>query len=164
MSPNAVNINEHLVAKRVDEMPPGTVGRPGAFPAGSTEGVGEAQSDGSHGSRDRWLSRGLNGDWIREHATPRTAMFTPSKIPRGAGPDANLLSMGITKGCNARGERFTIVDNWKDKKDAHKCLREPWTGTTSFITTSSKKVMDAMVDNYMGATRGPEVNSERISF
>ena len=116
-----------------------------------TEGVGEAQTiedgdAGMGGSRDRWLSRGDGGHWLREHASKRRALFTPYRIPRGPSSSCKLMPIRITRGVNEEtGKKFTIIDDWTLPSTSHRRLKCSWTGTTSFHMPSNKKLLDELL-------------------
>ena len=82
--------------------------------------------------KDAWSSRGDGGDWVRIHATPRRSLFTPGRVPRGPSDIDRLHAERITKGINASGRMFKIIDDWRCPQVAHKVLDEPWTGCTIF--------------------------------
>ena len=84
-----------------------------------------------HGG-DRWHARGVEGSWIRMHTTPRTALFTPSKVARGPANLDKISNTRITVGVYESGEKFRVEDEWREKKRAHMQLSSPWTGTTTF--------------------------------
>ena len=86
---------------------------------------------GSFPGGDRWQSRGAEGLWLREHRTPREALFTPCRVPRGLAHPDQLSVVRVTKGCFENGGSFTIRDNWYSGS-AHSLLPGRWTGTTTF--------------------------------
>ena len=82
--------------------------------------------------KDAWSSRGDGGEWVRIHATPRRSLFTPGRVPRGPSDIDRLNTERVTKGINASGKMFKIIDDWRCPQAAHKVLDEPWTGCTIF--------------------------------
>ena len=84
---------------------------------------------------DRWESRGANGVWVREHRTPREALFTPCKVARGPAHPDRFAQVRVTRGCFVNGGIFTIEDSWRSGS-AHALLSGPWTGTTTFTSTA----------------------------
>ena len=98
---------------------------------------------------DRWLSRGHNGVWHRLHTTPRNSLFTPYRISKGPGGDAELNNIRFTRGITQSGRRFEFHDQWKQFDRNHWKVGEPWIGYTAFIDgggdwNSAMKGLDAM--------------------
>ena len=83
---------------------------------------------------DDWHSRGEDGQWIRLHATPRRALFTPCRVARGPTHPDNLMCTRITQGVDSQGRPFVIEDDWRESEQAHRVLELPWTGCTTFRT------------------------------
>ena len=92
------------------------------------------------GISDDWGERGEDSKWCRLHRTPRRAMFTPFKIPRGPGRKTRLKSVRITEGINELGQSFRIVDDWMDPTQAHKLLDKMWVGKTFFDVNRDEDV------------------------
>ena len=82
-------------------------------------------------SMDSWITKG--GETIRVHQRSRVELFTPLRA-QGAPPARALTPARITTGqyCDD-GERFTIVDTWTARANAHRQLERRWTGTTKFL-------------------------------
>ena len=59
-------------------------------------------------------------------------MFTPCKVPKGLGPERGIGSVRTTFAQFEDGEVVKIGDNWKDSKEAHRCMSESWVGITIF--------------------------------
>lgn len=94
-------------------------------------------SDGSVGNvsgtqMDRWISRGNNKTWVRQHEQWRSKMFNPIGAARGPrNADGTLWSLRITSGVTNSGQRFSITDDRRQARDDQD-LAEQWTGTTTF--------------------------------
>ena len=76
------------------------------------------------------------GGWIRRHAKPRLALFTPMRV---AGGPRNGLAVGevrVTMGRYTDGKDFRRADLWKKLEDAHDLRPMSWTGRTVFMTTA----------------------------
>ena len=85
------------------------------------------------GCEDEWVKRGEDGIWRRTHKASRRSLFTPCGTSGSPERPSSLGGKRITEGTYIlSGENFIIVDNWKDKRDAHRRLSEPWTGSTTF--------------------------------
>jgi hypothetical protein len=79
---------------------------------------------------------------VRQHVKPRKALFTPLRVA-GAPPARSLASMRLTKGTFlSSGQAFQVVDNWTARAEAHRELREPWIGSTSFFIKHSHGTED----------------------
>ena len=87
---------------------------------------------------DGWLT--ARAETIRAQRRPRTAFFTPMKVP-GAPPAAELTPARITKGKFLNtGEEFCHVDCWTRRDGlAHLELGRKWTGTTCCFPRFSKR-------------------------
>ena len=81
---------------------------------------------------DHWGDRGQDLSWSRIHSTPRRAMFTPYKVPRGPGRKTKLRKIRTTEGTTAAGQRFKIVDDWTKPENSHRLLSTCWVGSTTF--------------------------------
>ena len=92
------------------------------------------------GRADSWASRGEGGEWCRSHRTPRRALFTPFKIPRGPGRKTKLKVTGTTEGIDDLGQKFVVKDNWTDQAQAHALRERPWVGCTSFVVDPEEDV------------------------
>ena len=93
-----------------------------------SEGESTARSDS-----DAWTCRGEGGVWRRQHSRKRQMLFTPYGTSEGPRRPSELTGKRITEGTfDETGEEFTIVDDWKDKREAHRRLQRSWTGTTTF--------------------------------
>ena len=92
-------------------------------------------SDGCDG--DTWTSRGEGGNWIRNHATPRLAMFTPFRVPRGPAKNQRLAMRRRTIGTFLSGGDFDVIDDWTTGSQAHRFLRDAWTGRTEFTIATT---------------------------
>ena len=66
-----------------------------------------------HGG-DWWISRGAHHRWVRQHSTSRRSLFTPCRVARGPAHPDELSAVRKTEGVFADGEKFLIVDNWRD--------------------------------------------------
>ena len=85
-----------------------------------------------HGGGDAWRSRGTGGVWCRIHREPRKQLFTPFQIPRGPSSSTSLAKSRLTTGVTKYGQRFSITDDFRDKRVSHLALHEEWTGVTTF--------------------------------
>ena len=81
---------------------------------------------------DYWHTRGSDGVWVRVHATPRQALFTPAKVHRGPAHLDRLQCKRETVGVYDDGETFRLEDDWRITKQAHRILDKKWTGRTTF--------------------------------
>ena len=95
---------------------------------------GVSESGDRRGSKDSWAERGSKGKWVRIHATPRRCLFTPLKVAKGPKEQGELSELRVTNGRFANGEQFTFVDQWASADNAHRILKQPWTGRTMFLT------------------------------
>ena len=93
----------------------------------------------SEASIDGWLVSSGHSCISRAHRKPRTALFTPMKVP-GAPPAAELTPARVTKGRFLdSGEEFCYIDCWTRRDGlAHLDLGRRWTGTTEFLRRSSR--------------------------
>ena len=82
-------------------------------------------------SGDRWHARGAGGVWVREHCTPREALFTPCRVARGPAHPDLLSHVRVTRGRFVDGGDFVIKDSWRSSA-AHALLFGQWVGTTTF--------------------------------
>ena len=90
-------------------------------------GTGSAGCDG-----DSWESRGADGKWIRRHSAPRLALFTPFRVPKGPPKGQRLAMRRRTVGQFVGGGTFDVIDDWTSGSQAHRFLRDAWTGHTEF--------------------------------
>ena len=87
---------------------------------------------------DCWSARGQEGKWIRQHPTPRLSLFTPYRVPRGPPKNQKLKMSRRTVGEFLTGGKFDVVDDWTSGSQAHRFLKDAWTGQTEFEITSDK--------------------------
>ena len=83
--------------------------------------------------KDQWRERGEAGRWTRQHNEWRRTLFTPHKVPEG--PGKNNKSLGAirkTIGVYKDGQKFEVEDCWMSPANAHRPLRMPWRGMTTF--------------------------------
>ena len=96
----------------------------------SAESEGEMKPESEN---DVWTCSGDHNVWRREHATSRRALFTPTGTAGSPPRPARLRGKRVTEGTfDHDGKGFIIVDDWRDKRDAHRRLEGSWTGTTTF--------------------------------
>ena len=104
--------------------------------------IGEAASEGEMREReveDEWTHRGVDGVWRRRHQAERRALFTPCGTSGSPPRPPGLLGKRITEGEYVEsGEKFIVVDDWRDKRTAHRRLDGVWTGTTTFEVDMSR--------------------------
>ena len=95
--------------------------------------IDELVECGSSGhAPDSWESRGEHGVWVRRHSTPRLSLFTPYRVPRGP---PKRLTLGLerrTIGKLINGDSFDVTDDWTSGSQAHRFLKDGWTGRTEF--------------------------------
>ena len=91
---------------------------------------------------DRWHSRGAGGLWVREHRTPREALFTPCKVARGPAHPDLLSQVRVTRGRFIDGGTFVIEDFWNSSA-AHSLLSGRWVGTTTFMKEQGELTVSA---------------------
>ena len=82
---------------------------------------------------DHWAAHGENGVWMRVHRERRRGLETPCKIGDGPGEAAKLSGIRVTCGTFDNGVPFSLVDSWHNRQDAHRPLKRPWTGHTTFF-------------------------------
>ena len=85
------------------------------------------------GVEDKWTSDSQMGTWSIIHHQPRMTLFTPSKSWRGPQAIWILAGRRITEGRFINGDDFTLIDDWKDQVQSHRCLKQPWIGRTTFV-------------------------------
>ena len=100
---------------------------------------------------DSWEVAGEGGRWVREHRTPRRALFTPHRVAGGPTVEDCSNTRRITKGVYIRdGMKFEIVDDYSVEDAAHKVLEGAWTGVTEFNfivpEVKKKKIVWADID------------------
>ena len=106
--------------------------------------------------QDSWSCSGDGGVWRRVHKS-RRALFTPSGVQGSPSrPGSSLKKVRITEETfDDDGEPFMIVDDWTDRKIAHRRLERMWSGTTSFECTHPTSVVgqsDGSVGNQCSGT------------
>ena len=107
-----------------------------AAPLHSTQHA-DPQGDFSEGGvGDRWEQRGEDGQWVRLHRSPRTALVTPFRVPRVPGRKSRLASIRHTAGVDETGMKFDIMDDWTQPGVAHRVLPQRWTRITIFRTSA----------------------------
>ena len=68
------------------------------------------------------------------------------------------MSRRITEGVfDGNNEKFIVVDDWKNQRDAHRRLEQQWTGTTTFQKDPARIAMD-------GSGESTAVKNEQRSF
>ena len=110
-------------------------------------GVGDAICGYGGGAEapDRWICRGRNLMWIRQHRTPRSSLFLPSGAERGPSKMSELWSVRKTEGQMKDGRRFTITDDWAEaEKSETNDIRQMWTGVTTFIIKTPENKLKRM--------------------
>ena len=101
--------------------------------------IDEVLSHGNDGyDADSWEARGQEGKWIRRHTTPRIALFTLYRVPRGPPNNQRLKMSRRTIGEFLTGGKFDITDDWTSGSQAHRFLKDAWTGRPEFEITSDK--------------------------
>ena len=80
---------------------------------------------------DKW--RNTKEVWHRNHNKSRRTLFTPMRVAGGPGNAMLVGETRVTIGQLENGERFKIVDDWKDEANAHRDLGSNWTGITMFV-------------------------------
>ena len=94
---------------------------------------------------DRWVCRGRNMTWTREHRAPRSELFHPTKADRGPTDLTKLWCVRRTKGVMKDGRRFDITDDWTRRNDNRlNELRQSWTGQTTFIMRTPQGEQEKM--------------------
>ena len=70
---------------------------------------------------------------VRIHDRPRRGLFTPMRVD-GSPPARALAGTRRTEGRFLdTGEQFTIVDEWRGRRDPHRNLARPWVGKIVFM-------------------------------
>ena len=101
--------------------------------------IDEVVSQGNDGyDADSWEARGQEGKWIRQHTTPRRALFTPYRMPPGPPNNQRLKMSRRTIGDLLTGGKFDISDDWTSGSQAHRFLKDAWTGRTEFEVIHDK--------------------------
>ena len=94
---------------------------------------------------DRWVCRGRNMTWTREHRAPRSELFHPTEADRGPTDLTKLWCVRRTKGVMKDGRRFDITDDWTRRNDNKvNELRQSWTGQTTFIMRTPQGKLEKM--------------------
>ena len=86
---------------------------------------------------DCWVARGEGGQWTRQHTTPRLSLFTPYRVPKGPPKNLKLKMTRRTVGRFTNGDEFDVQDDWTSGSQAHRFLRDGWTGRTEFTIADS---------------------------
>ena len=89
---------------------------------------------------DHWRLRGQGGRWVRTHRTPRRALFTPYRVPRGPRLGSIASLTRVTRGTYVDGEAFELVDRWQDIECSHRLLDREWTGETGFVEGAGSEI------------------------
>ena len=94
---------------------------------------------------DRWTRRGQGLMWVREHRTARVDMFRPNDAVRGPNRVSSLWGLRKTEGTMQDGRKFVVTDDWtsEDKEDKNS-IRQPWTGTTTFVMRTPENRLGRM--------------------
>jgi hypothetical protein len=72
-----------------------------------------------------------DGEIVREHAKPRRDLFTPTRVD-GEPPARALSATRVTVGTFMDdGKEFKVVDEWRNRKTAHRDMGRWWIGTTA---------------------------------
>ena len=100
---------------------------------------------------DSWEGGVEGGRWVREHRTPRRALFTPHRVAGGPSVEDCSNTRRITRGVYIRdGTKFEIIDDYSVEDAAHKVLEGAWTGVTEFNfvvpEVKNKKIVWADID------------------
>ena len=97
-------------------------------------------ADASQKHQDKWLCRGKNMLWARQHGQPREGFFASSEAKRGPPKLKDLWSIRKTERVMRDGRRFSVTDEWNQEPTQVRRMRQSWTGTTTFIcrTPSSR--------------------------
>jgi len=75
----------------------------------------------------------IHNQITRRHEKPRRNLFTPLRVA-GAPPARALTPMRLTRGTFVKsGLPFQVIDTWTARAEAHRELKEPWVGSTSFF-------------------------------
>ena len=82
---------------------------------------------------DGWESRGEHGVWVQRHSTPRLLLFTPYRVPRGPPKGLTLILKRRTIGKFVNGDSFDVTDDWSSGSQAHRFLKDGWTGRTKLF-------------------------------
>ena len=120
-----------------------TVGTMDILNSGSSRINMDSRGHGKRCATDRWVQRGADGTWVRDHRTPRFTLFRPHDAERGPSePTNSLWSTRITCGKTSTGKRFVITDDWASCNggdDAkHDDFDGGWTSTTTFIVKTRR--------------------------
>ena len=115
------------------------------------EEVGTTNPGGDSGAvvksedSDRWICRGRNLTWVREHWTSRIDLFSPSEAERGPYNLKRLWNIRKTAGVMRDGRRFEITDDWTSENGSTVgSLRQPWTGQTTFMMRTPQNKLEKM--------------------
>ena len=109
--------------------------------------------DGVHDGTGRWLQRGADGMWVREHRASRSIMFVPSDARRGPNDARSILwSIRITSGTTSSGRKSNIIDDWQ-AEGSSRSLNEKWIGTTTFVARTGKGKLHRFVREKAGCGR-----------
>jgi hypothetical protein len=106
---------------------------------------GDGGAVGKSKDSDRWICRGRNLAWIREHRTSRSELFCPSEAERGPSDLSRLWNIRKTAGVMEDGRKFEITDDWtKQNESKVSSLRQSWTGQTTFTTRTPQNKLERM--------------------
>ena len=106
---------------------------------------GDGGAVGKPEDSDRWICRGRNLAWIREHRTSRSELFSPSEAERGPSNLSRLWNIRKTAGVMEDGRRFEITDDWTKQNESRvSSLRQSWTGQTTFTTRTPQNKLERM--------------------
>ena len=93
-----------------------------------------------HGANDLWIEG--KEEAVRRHRRPRRCLFTPLRVS-GAPPVRALAPVRVTEGryCDD-GQSFRVVDCWTSRATAHRPLKGPWTGSTTFLMRHEESLLN----------------------
>ena len=108
-------------------------------PGGDSGAVGKSEHS------DRWVCRGRNLTWVRDHRTSRIYLFRPGEAERGPSNLKRLWNIRKTAGVMEDGRRSEITDDWT-RQDEHKVssLRQSWAGQTTFTMRTPQNKLEGM--------------------
>ena len=106
---------------------------------------GDSTIRGGDSKPDRWLCRGRDLTWTREHRTPRRQLFNPDEAERGPSNVNQLWYVRKTIGVMKDGRKFNVTDDWTRGGYEGACMiRQAWTGRTTFIMRTPEGRLDMM--------------------
>ena len=101
--------------------------------------------EGGDSKPDRWLCRGRDLTWTREHRTPRRQLFNPDEAERGPNNVNQLWYFRKKIGVMEDGRKFNVTDDWTRGGYEGACMiRQAWTGRTTFIMRTPEGRLDKM--------------------